>query len=185
MRKNALISLACALSLTACADAHDKLAHSEHNHAGQAATVKPGGNIGLSHEFVVNPIVGGAQIVRVTIEEPYTAGALDIKVVKNEGIRILQSTGTSINLAAGDSHTWDLQFEAPEEGRFYIGIIATVQGERKSPAYRAYSIPVYVGDVTDYKREAKGFSLEKTPDTQPIVTMEAQETIKQDPPTGN
>ena len=199
MQKHALLPIACALALTACADGHDMLAHSDHDHAENAdhghndhghdhghgengATIKPGANIGISHQFVENPIVGGAQIVRLTINEPYESGELEIEVVKNEGIRVLQTTRTVINLAAGNSHTWDVQFEAPAEGRFYIGLLATIKDGSNSNSYRAYSVPVYVGDVSDFKREAEGFGLDETPQGQPIVIMEARETISEKPP---
>ena len=184
MQKYALFPVACALAVTSCADGHDKLAHSGHSQADDAvqmATVKPGANVAFSHEFVANPIVGGAQIVRLTIDEAYASGQLEVEVVKNEGVRILQTRKTVINLASGDRHTWDLQFETPDEGRFYISVLAKLDDGANSTAYRAYSVPVYVGDVSQYKREAEGFGLDETPEGQSIVTMDAQETIRQQP----
>ena len=181
MEKYALFLVASALAVTSCADGYDQLSHSDQSHTedtAQAATVKPGANVSFSHEFVRNPIVGGPQLVRLTIDEAYETGQLEVEVVKNDGVNIVQNRSTVINLALADRHTWDLQFETPQTGRFYIGVLATIKDGSRTVAHRAYSIPVYVGDVSTYQREAEGLSLEQTPEGEPIVTMNAQETIE-------
>lgn len=194
MQKHAIISLATlaigALAIASCADGYEQRARTDNTEtetetetegaavAAAAATVKPGANVIFSHEFLRNTIVGGPQIVRLTIDESYDSGQLEVEIVDSDGVTISQTRKTVINLAAADRHTWDVQFETPQEGRFYIGILATIRDSNGTTAHRAYSIPVYVGDVTGYKPEVEGYTVDQTPEGQSIVTMEAQETIE-------
>lgn len=187
MQKHALFSVttlvAGAFALASCADGYDQLSqpdHGESEETASAATVKPGANVNFSHEFIRNTIVGGPQIVRLTIDEAYESGQLKVEVVDYDGLTISQSRQTVINLAAADRHTWDLHFETPNQGRFYISVLATIEDGGRTLAHRAYSIPVYVGDVSSYKPEVEGLSVEQGSEGQPIVTMRAEETIEQE-----
>lgn len=182
MRLGAPIGLAFAgvLALSACAEkqASEQQGYAladNHAHEPHGATVKPGADVAFTHEFVPSTIVGGPKLVRLTIEEAYASGELELEIIKSDGLKMVQSRKTRINMAAGDRHNWDLRFETPSEGRFYISLMARVGGE--SGEHRAYSIPVYVGDISKSKPEARGMKLEETPNGERIVTMRAKETI--------
>lgn len=177
------LALAGTLALSACSGERGAELGSEqvhaladnHAHERHSATVKPGADVAFTHEFVPSTIVGGPKLVRLTIEEAYASGEMELEIIKSDGLKMVQSRKTRINMAAGERHTWDLRFETPSEGRFYISLMARVGGE-----HRAYSIPVYVGDISKSKPEARGMKLEETANGERIVTMRAKETIIQE-----
>ncbi len=111
--------------------------------------------------------------VHITLTTPKSNGILSVEVYPREdsleGVEYkrYQFSITSSN----QEFTIDLEPFSLKEGRFYINLIASIQGERP----KVLSIPIEIGDVSKNRLKTSIF---KTQKGEKLHIMKAQEEIK-------
>ena len=171
-----LIFSACVFSaiIAACAAPED--AATETKKTEPFSTVKPGAAVSFSHSLRASVEPGGDGVLQLTIRENYASGAMRLEA-SSEGLELAgASRSKTLSMDSGDAHNWDLYFDAPADGVYYIDIAAAVDDGNGNISTRSYSAAIQVGDdasvaktSADVIRDAAGV---------PVVVMEAEETVE-------
>lgn len=157
-----LTAAACAAPENTAADAHQSLG-------------KPGAAIGFSHTLQSPVSPGGAGVLTLSINERYDAGQLAISVASSGLDLATASQSTTLSLSGASPHQWDVFFDAPDSGVYYIDFTAAVTDANGVTSSRSYSAAVQIGDgATLSKPDA---NVARDADGNPVMIMEAEETI--------
>ena len=73
--------------------------------------------------------------------------------------------------------TVDVRASAPAAGKYYVNFQAMADDGNGNTAPRAYSVAIYVGDKSGYKKSDQPSKIEETSDGK-IIVMDAEETIQ-------
>ncbi len=142
-----------------------------------APTIKPGAAVSFSHALRAPVEPNGAGVIELTINEEYETGAIQL-VATSDGLDLATaSRSTTISMDGASQHRWDVYFDAPAGGVYYIDFAATVEDAGGS-ATRSYSVAVQVGDQAAFaKPQADDVALDAAGNA--VVIMEAEETISE------
>lgn len=172
-----MIFPACAfLAMAAACAAPESAADAETKKTEPFSTVKPGAAVSFSHSLRAPVDPGGDGVLLLTIRETYDNGAMLLEA-SSEGLELAgASRSKTLSMDAGDTHQWDLYFDASDGGVYYIDIVAIVDDGNGGGSTRSYSAAIQVGDdatvakpSADVIRDAAGV---------PVVVMEAEETVE-------
>lgn len=174
-------AIAAAALIAACAaekPANDIAAAAgrENAAAGVDGARKPGAAVDISavQRAAVDP--GEIGVLEVTFAESYAGGTMTVTATGSEGLEILPPEPRT-TMAMGDlkDHRWDISFRAAAPGVYYIDLSIAASEAGGAPEMRSHSVRVTVGDAA---AAAKPAAPATTIDGEPVVIMEAEETVK-------
>ena len=112
-------------------------------------------------------------IVHITLSTPKNEGVLSVEVYPREKVlEGVEHRNYKFPLTISNQEfTIDLEPFSLKEGRFYVNLIASIQGERP----KVLSIPVEVGDISKNRTKMIMF---KTQKGEQLHIMKAEEEIK-------
>ena len=139
------------------------------------ATGKPGAGVSFGHSLRAPVQPGGDGVLQLTINEIYKNGELRLEASSESLDLAVASRSKALSMDGGAAHQWDLYFDAPDAGVYYIDITATVNDGAGAVMTRSYSAAVKVGEGAALAKT----SADVTRDTAgvPINVMQAEETI--------
>ena len=137
---------------------------------------KPGAAVDVTaaQRAAVDP--GEIGVLEVTFAESYAGGTLTVTATGSEGLEILPPVPrTTMAMSDKKDHRWDISFRAAAPGVYYIDLSIAASEAGGAPEMRSRSVRVTVGDAAE---AAKPAAQTTTIDGEPVVVMEAVETVK-------
>lgn len=141
--------------------------------------LKPGAAVTYSHNLKSQLDVGETATFKLTLDEPYKAGQLSIKLTPDGDLSLFPtSTQARFDMSEDGPHEMNISFTANSYGRYYINVEAVAVNSSGQSRPRIFSIPVQVGAAqarkpnSDMKVYSDGEAMVN------IIEMEAQEEIK-------
>ncbi len=167
------VQVLCALIVFAAAScaAQERAATADPKPAG-----KPGASVSFTHTLRAPVEPGGGGVLELTIDEGYDAGAMEITATSDGLDLAATSRSMTASMNGASRHQWDVYFDAPAGGVFYIDFAATVEAVEGAAAMRSYSASVQVGDGGALAKPNTAATLDAEGD--PVVIMEAEETTE-------
>ncbi len=174
-------AIAAAVLIAACAaekPANEIVAAAddEMGAAGVDGVRKPGAAVEViaAQRAAVDP--GEIGVVEVTFAESYDGGTMTVTATGSEGLEILPPEPKT-TMAMGDKkdHRWDISFRAATAGVYYIDLSIAAAEAGGAPEMRSHSVRVTVGEPA---AAAKPATQATTIDGEPVVIMEAEETVQ-------
>lgn len=164
-------SLASLLAFTAAACAAPENIEADAHHS----LGKPGAAIAFSHALQSPVSPGDAGVLTLSINERYDDGQMAITAASS-GLDLAEaSQSTTLSLVGASPHQWDVFFDAPSGGVYYIDFTAAVTDPNGVTSSRSYSAAVQIGDgATLSKPDA---NVARDADGNPVMIMEAEETV--------
>ena len=88
-------------------------------------------------------------------------------------------TSARMDMDAGTTHSWRLDYAAETDGVYYINISARAEMPDGYSESRAYAVRVQIGDWQDAQAKLDAVSdVQMLPSGEPAVILEADETIE-------
>ncbi len=140
-----------------------------------APSGKPGASVSFSHALRAPVAPDGDGVLELTITEQYDAGTLQITAASDGLDLAAASRSTTLSMDGAAQHRWDVYFNAPAGGVYYIDFVVTVEDANGAGATRSYSAAIQVGDNAARAKPDAPMALDAEGD--PVVVMEAEETI--------
>ncbi len=144
--------------------------------AGDQGARKPGAAVEVTaaQRAAVDP--GEIGVLEVTFAESYAGGSMTVTATGSEGLEVLPPEPRT-TMAMGDKkdHRWDISFRAAAAGVYYVDLSIAAAEAGGAPEMRSHSVRVTVGDVP---AAAKPATQATTIDGEPVVIMEAEETVQ-------
>lgn len=143
-------------------------------------TVKPGASVTFSHTVAGPVLAGDNASVQVTVNEGYPAGTMTLEASSIPGLDVFGAGVTARkDMSVGTTHGWRIDFEAANDGVYYLPVLATVAPDGGLVSQRAYAVRIEVGDwkAVEAKVEAAK-SLQALPTGEMAMIMQAEETIE-------
>ncbi len=142
-------------------------------------TVKPGASVTFSHDPVSSIEVGENGSVTLTINEGYPEGVLHLDASGDDGLAVFGAQSSArMDMAAGTSHTWRLDYAAERDGVYYINVSARAEMADGYSVSRAYAVRVQVGDWQNAQAKVQAAGdVQMLPTGEAAVILEAEETI--------
>lgn len=142
-------------------------------------TVKPGASVTFSHDPVSSIAVGENGSVTLTVNEGYPEGVLHLDTSGDEGLAVFgPQTSARMDMAAGTSHTWRLDYAAERDGVYYINVSARAEMADGYSESRAYAVRVQVGDWQGAQAKVQAASdVQMLPTGEAAVILQAEETV--------
>lgn len=167
-----------ALALGACAaekPASDIVSKTDDPVSTGQGAAKPGAAVEVKavQRAAVDP--GEIGVVEFTFAESYVAGSMTVTAAGSEGLEILPpDPEATMPMDGAREHRWDVSFRAAAPGTYYVDLFILALGEEGEPESRSFSTRVLVGPAT---AASKTLSRATTVDGEPVVTMQADETV--------
>lgn len=142
------------------------------------ATVKPGAGVSFTHTVNGNESARSG-VVDLQVEEYYLAGSLMLEASGEDGLSVFGATRNQrVDMASGVMHAWSVNYEAEQDGVYYLNVQATAEPEGQPMSMRSYSVRIEIGDFVPGAEKARNGDVTTTADGDLIIVMEAEETIE-------
>ncbi|MEO0882573.1 MAG: hypothetical protein AAFY34_07535 [Pseudomonadota bacterium] len=174
------VILAASLSFAACSvesnDMSNDYSAATKSHHEHGSTAKPGANVTFTTELREPLSPGDAGALEITMTEGHRSGTMRVKAKAGEGLELFTTIDeATFDLSEGDTHTWTVFFDTEDPGKFYINLQARVETPI-GPLGRSYAAPIIVGTP---EPKSINTTSQSVSDNEPVVVMEAVETIRQ------
>lgn len=141
---------------------------------------KPGASVQFSHKLRAPVSAGTAGTIDFTVSEEYGAGALWLQATGDNGLKILSGNApVRYEMYSVSTHNWSVSFSADNDGVYYLNVLATVEPEGQSKSSRAHAVRIEIGDVSQITTKAKNGEVSQSPDGDPVIILDAEETIEE------
>ncbi|MEL6861903.1 MAG: hypothetical protein AAGL11_08695 [Pseudomonadota bacterium] len=142
-------------------------------------TRKPVPAVSISHEMPDAVEAGETGTVTFTVNEGYPSGTLVLEAKGGEGLDVFGATATtSQDMASATTHTWQVNYSAAEDGIYRLYVSASANVDETVSDTRAYAVEVKVGNwASAQSKPAEQAKMEMQGDGEPVVILEAEETI--------
>ncbi len=167
---------ACVLSAMLAACAAPENTATETTKASPVLTAKPGAALSFSHSLRAPVDPGGDGVLQLTIRENYTGGAMLLEASSQDLKLADTSRSKSLSMDGGDTHNWDIYFDAGAGGVYYVDVTAAVDDGNGNFSSRSYSAAVQVGDEASFEKTSADVA--RDAEGAAVVVMEAEETIE-------
>jgi hypothetical protein len=138
-------------------------------------SIKVGAAVDVSHAQAGAVDPGAVGVASFTMTEPYDGGTMTVTAAGSSGLELIPpAPSTTVSLATGNSHRWDVSFRAQNAGAYYIDLTISVTSPNGTVEMRSYSARV---DVGSGGATQKAVVKTDTIDGEPVVVMDAQETV--------
>lgn len=143
-------------------------------------TRKPGASVTFHHGDVAMIDAGATGAVTLTINEGYPAGKLSLSASGDPGLTVFgQERELEVDMAAGTSHTWRLNYTAEADGAYYINLFAMVEPGDGTFISRSSAVMVKIGNWDTVEAGSEAANTKTTLlDGEPAIIMDAEETIE-------
>ncbi len=138
---------------------------------------KPGAAVDFSHNYDGHTKPGETESFQITVRERYQSGMLNISIATSEGLVLSSANHANFSMSYDSDKPIDVRVSAPAAGKYYVNFQAMADDGNGNTAPRAYSVAIYVGDKSDYKKPDQPSKIEETDDGK-IIVMDAEETIQ-------
>ena len=147
---------------------------SQQSYTSKASYQKPGASVNYSYDLTSKLSAGDTISFKLTLDETYSQGQLDVILGAEGGIVLLAPTQAQFDMSGDAEHEMDISFTANSNGRHYINVNAQAIDASGRLQPRIFSIPVQVGPVSTKKPNP---NMAKMPDGKNVIEMEAEEEI--------
>ena len=176
-RVRLILAASAAFSIAACAQpsaSGNALQDSEHS----VATVKPGASIKFSHAMRGAISVNTPEIIELTIDEPYSGGALWLQASGDDGLSVLSGEApVRFDMYSVSQHKWSVRVSAQAAGVYYLNVFAAVEPEGRSKSMRTYAVRIEVGDASSMIKKKSSSVASQSSDGELVIILEADEEI--------
>lgn len=138
---------------------------------------KPGAAVSFSHALKGAVAPQGAGVLTLSIDKRLDSGRIAITATADGLDLAASSRATTFSLEGPSPHLWDVFFDAPDAGVYYIDFAATVTDERGGVSTRSYSAAVQVGAAAALSKPDADVALDG--DGNPVMIMEAEESVEE------
>ena len=141
-----------------------------------AGAGKPGAAVDVTavQRGAVDP--GEIGVLEVAFAESYADGTMTVTATGSDGLEILPpEPKTAMAMRDRKDHRWDISFRAAAAGVYYVDLAIAASQAGGAPEMRSHSARVTVGDAA---AAGKAVSKATTIDGEPVVVMEADETVR-------
>ena len=141
---------------------------------------KPGASVQFTHKLRAPVSAGETGTIDFTVTENYDGGGLWLEATGDAGLNVLSGGASSrYEMYSVSKHNWSVSFSADNDGIYYLNVLATVEPDGGSKSSRAYAVRIPVGDVSSVASDKPNGELSQSPEGDPVVILEAEETIEE------
>lgn len=132
--------------------------------------------IDMDYEIRGTPTIGEPLTIDVYLAPTVAVGEMRVMINAGEAIELMRPDGRILMSfpKAGTSQVHSITLVPRQEGRFYVGVVASVVIGGVEQA-RAFSIPVQVGDSTERVLEESNGRLTQDEEGNPVVSLPADD----------
>lgn len=120
--------------------------------------------------------------IHVQVSDGYDSGTLRVDIVPNPALSLTGALSYTFDMAGSGVSDIVLDVKPLSEGKHYLNYTATAEYGDGQVARAVYAVPIYSGVTPRKSGDTPKAAIEKNSAAPGIITMDAEETIKEDKP---